>query len=79
MTLHQPSSTAGLRRTTRNTRSAQQLARQYDTYSGQREKTDEVCRIRALQVAKRVAAELGLKSTKIALIDLLFGFTKPFD
>ncbi|NTA59818.1 replication protein C [Agrobacterium tumefaciens] len=38
-----------------------------------------VTRTMALQVAKRAAAAMGLKSTKIAMIDQLFAFTKPRD
>ncbi|MGO4450451.1 plasmid replication protein RepC [Phyllobacterium sp. TAF24] len=79
MTLQQQISTGGLRRTTRSSRSAQQLSRAYESRSVRSKILEGICRTKALQIAKRAAAALGLKSTKIALIDQLFAFSKPCD
>lgn len=83
------SRTSSLRRATPNTCTAQRLARQYDVFScspnrsvnesGEFTHPAGIGRTKALQVAKRAAAAMGLKSTKIALIDQLFGFTKSSD
>ena len=63
---------AGLRRTTTASLAAQNYARQY----GQ---ATRITRTAALRVAKKVAPALGLKGTTIALIDILFAFSKSQD
>jgi replication initiation protein RepC len=64
----------GLRKTTRNSLSAQQFSRKYREGAG-----GKITRTQALQVAKRAASALGLKSAKIALIDQLFASSKACD
>ena len=63
-----------LRRTSPESLSAQQYARQYTE-----PETKLVTRAAALKVAKLAAAAMGLKSSKIALIDQLFACSKPAD
>lgn len=65
---------SGLRRTSPESLTAQQYARQY-----QEPETKLVSRVAALKVAKLAAAAMGLKSSKIALIDQLFACSKPAD
>lgn len=65
---------SGLRRTSPESLTAQQYARQY-----QDPETKLVTRTAALKVAKLAAAAMGLKSSKIALIDQLFACSKPAD
>lgn len=64
----------GLRRTSPESLDAQLYARRYHDAD-----TKKVTRIAALTVAKRAAAAMGLKSSKIALIDQLFGCSKAVD
>lgn len=79
MSLQPNLASAGLRRSTQNTRCAQQLSRDYDHQYCRQLQAADITRTKAIQVAKRAAAALGLKSTKIALIDQLFGFSKECD
>lgn len=65
---------SGLRRTSPESLTAQQFARQY-----QDPETKLVARTAALKIAKLAAAAMGLKSSKIALIDQLFACSKPAD
>ena len=65
---------AGLRRSSPETLSAEKFARIY-----REGKVPAVTRTAALQVAKRAAAAMGLKAAKLALIDQLFGASKPAD
>ncbi|MBX9846647.1 MAG: replication protein C [Xanthobacteraceae bacterium] len=65
---------AGLRRSSPQTLSAEKFARTY-----REGKVPAVTRTAALQVAKRAAAAMGLKAAKLALIDQLFGASKPAD
>lgn len=65
---------AGLRRSSPETLSAEKFARTY-----REGKVPAVTRTAALQVAKRAAAAMGLKAAKLALIDQLFGASKPAD
>ncbi len=65
---------SGLRRTSPESLTAQQYARQYTD-----PETKLVSRAAALKVAKLAAAAMGLKSSKIALIDQLFACSKPVD
>lgn len=64
--------THGLRRVSAASISAQQASRIYPDVS-------RITRAEALKTAKRVAAVLGLKASKIALIDQLFAFSQPQD
>ncbi|MGE3896986.1 MAG: plasmid replication protein RepC [Variibacter sp.] len=65
---------AGLRRSSQNTLGAEKFARTY-----REGKVPAVTRTAALQVAKRAAAAMGLKAAKLALLDQLFGASKPAD
>lgn len=65
---------AGLRKTTPNRLAATEYAREYRQPGARR-----VTRNAALSVAKRAAAALGLKAAKLALLDQLFGSSKPQD
>ncbi|TCQ02650.1 replication initiation protein RepC [Rhizobium sp. PP-F2F-G36] len=64
----------GARRVTPDSLSAQRATRNYAA-----ERTLHITRTQALQVAKRAAAAIGLGSAKIALLDVLFGFSKASD
>ena len=65
---------AGLRRTSPETLEAQKYAAQYTLPETQR-----IARNEALKVSKLAAAAMGLKSSKIALIDQLFACSKASD
>jgi len=65
---------SGLRRTSPESLEAQQYAKRY-----QSPETKQVARAKALRVAKLAAAAMGLKSSKIALIDQLFACSKAVD
>lgn len=65
---------SGLRRTTPESLAAQNFARAYDAPT-----TKLVTRNAALKVAKLAAAAMGLKSSKIALIDQLFACSMAGD
>lgn len=65
---------AGLRKTTPMRLSATEYAREYRLADARR-----ITRIAALRAAKRGAAALGLKASKLALIDQLFAYTKAND
>lgn len=65
---------AGLRRTTPDRLAATEYAREYRKPDARR-----ISRAAALKAAKRGAAALGLKTAKLALLDLLFGSSKPQD
>ena len=65
---------AGLRRSSPESLGAEKFARTY-----REGKVPAVTRTAALQVAKRAAAAMGLKAAKLALIDQLFGASKPAD
>lgn len=65
---------AGLRRSSPESLGAEKFARIY-----REGKVPAVTRTAALQVAKRAAAAMGLKAAKLALIDQLFGASKPAD
>jgi replication initiation protein RepC len=65
---------AGLRRSSPESLGAEKFARTY-----REGKAPAVTRTAALQVAKRAAAAMGLKAAKLALIDQLFGASKPVD
>ncbi|AEI04450.1 replication protein C (plasmid) [Afipia carboxidovorans OM5] len=68
------SHSAGLRRSSPKTFSAEKFARTY-----REGKAPAVTRTAALQVAKRSAAAMGLKAAKLALIDQLFAASKSVD
>ncbi|WP_420337006.1 plasmid replication protein RepC [Roseibium sp.] len=65
---------AGLRRTSPESLQAQRYAEQYTL-----PKTKLIGRNEALRIAKLAAAAMGLKSSKIALIDQLFACSKKSD
>lgn len=65
---------AGLRRTSPESLQAQKYAEQYTL-----PKTKLIGRNDALRIAKLAAAAMGLKSSKIALIDQLFACSKKID
>ncbi|MFC3721915.1 plasmid replication protein RepC [Neoaquamicrobium sediminum] len=65
---------AGLRRTTPDRLAATEFAREYRKPGARR-----ITRTAALNAAKRAAAAMGLKGSKIALIDKLFAYTKVRD
>lgn len=64
----------GLRRTSPESLAAANYSRRY-----REEGAPRVARKDAVRVAKRAAAAMGLKSSKIALIDQLFAASKPAD
>ena len=65
---------SGLRAMSPEALAAQKFAQQYHEPD-----TRRISRIEALKTAKRAAAALGLKASKIALIDNLFAYSKPAD
>lgn len=65
---------SGLRRTSPESLAAANYSRRY-----REEGAAKVTRNDAVRVAKRAAAAMGLKSSKIALIDQLFAASKPAD
>jgi replication initiation protein RepC len=65
---------AGLRKINPNRLAATEYAREYRQAGARR-----ITRSAALSVAKRAAAALGLKTAKLALLDQLFGSSKPQD
>jgi replication initiation protein RepC len=65
---------SGLRKTTPERLAATEYAREYRQAGARR-----ITRVAALKVAKRSAAAMGLKASKIALIDQLFAYTKAHD
>lgn len=65
---------AGLRKINPNRLAATEYAREYRQAGARR-----ITRTAALTVAKRAAAALGLKAAKLALLDQLFGSSRPQD
>lgn len=65
---------SGLRKTNPERLAATEYAREY-----RKAGTRRITRVAALKAAKRGAAAMGLKASKIALIDQLFAFTKAHD